>query len=142
MRRLFAVLALALVVLAGCTFGPQKEPLETAIPAALVASDLGIIEAEASTGTDGFSKYLSVYAVFDRDTVSAGDLVQVVKLSIENSDRDDIGLIRIGGLDGTANGDDFIDLGAVGLELGFPRNTVIPGAFAIPWEQAIALVDE
>lgn len=143
MRRLIAVLAFALTVglLTGCSFGP-REPLETAIPAALVASDLGIIEAEATTGMDGFSKYLSVYSTFDRDTITTDELIEIVRLTIENCDSNNISLLQIGGLDGTADGYEYIDLGAVGLELGFARGTSIPDAFTIPWEFAVELVNE
>lgn len=144
MKRLLSAIAVAFIVvlLAGCSFGPRKEPLETAIPAALVASDLGIIDAEASTGADGFSKYLSVYATFDRATVSSDDAIEIVRLSIENCDSDNIDVIHIGGLDGTADGNEFIDFGAVGVELGFQRSAVLPNEFTIPWEQAIELVGE
>jgi hypothetical protein len=143
MRRLFAVLAvLAIGLLAGCSLGPQKEALETAIPAALLASDLGITKAEASVGIDGFSKNLEVFAVFDRDTVSVDDLVQILKLSIDNADRDSFSRIIVGARDGTVDGHEYIDLGAIGQELGYPADNLVPERFSIGWDEAIDLVEQ
>jgi len=133
---------LATAVLAGCAVGPQREPLESAIPAALLASDLGITKAEASVDIDGLSSNLSVFAVFDRDTVTSDDLRTIVELSIENTDRDDLSRIHIGGRDGSVDGYEYIDLGAVGSELGFAADSTIPDRFSIAWDDAVALVGD
>lgn len=142
MRNRLAVAAALLLLLAGCSLEPPQEPLETAIPAALMASDLGVLDAEASVGIDGFARELSVYVTFDRSTVSTDDVVRIVELSIEHSDRDDFARLNIGGIDGTADGFALIDLGAVGADLGFSRDPVLPSTFVLRWEQALALVGD
>jgi hypothetical protein len=143
MRRRWSAAAviLAVALLAGCAISPQQEKLESAIPAALLASDLGITKAEASVGIDGLASTLVVFAVFDRDTVSPVELREIIALSIENCDRDNLDRIHVSGRDGTADADEYIDLGAVGQELGGTRDSVIPDRFTIAWDDAVALID-
>jgi hypothetical protein len=144
MRRLLSAVTvmLAAAMLAGCTPGPQREPLESAIPSALLASDLGITKAEASVDIDGLSSNLSVFAVFDRDTVSSDDLRTIVELAVENTDRDNLSRIHIGGRDGSVDGYEYIDLGPVGRELGFAADPVIPDRVSIAWDDAVALAGD
>jgi hypothetical protein len=142
LKRILAIAVTALMLLAGCSFEPRKEPLATAIPSALLASDLGILEAEASTGMDGFVKYLSVFVVLDHDTVSQDELVRIITISVENSDESNIEVLHIGARDGTVEGYEYIDVGSVGVRLGFERAATVPDIAKIGWESAVALADE
>lgn len=142
MKRILAIAAAALMLLAGCSLEPRKEPLETAIPAALVASDLGILDAEASTGMDGFVKYLSVFVVLDRDTLSEDELVKIITLSVENCDESNIDVVKIGARDGSVEGYEYIDVGSVGVRLGFERAAAVPDVAKIGWESAVALEED
>lgn len=79
-----AVLGLA-AALAGCAPSGGAH-YRTAIPAALRASDLGITEAWADQGLDGFTHYLSVGVTVDREKVTPKQLGSMFAVILENND--------------------------------------------------------
>jgi hypothetical protein len=135
-------IALLAVSLSACSIRmPGRESLETAIPAALVASDLGITAAEADKRTDGFAVNVSVYAEMDSDSVTADELRDMLRLVVENTDLSDVNTLDIMATVGPYSSDVVhVDLGAPAAELGFDDEG--DSDFEAPWEDVVALLDE
>ena len=82
-RRLAALALLAAVLLSGCVV--TGTPPDEAIPAALLDSDLEILEATADTLTSGSSVSIVVTVVVERDELSSDDLRELIALTVENT---------------------------------------------------------
>jgi hypothetical protein len=121
-----AILALTALVLSACSVrDPGAESLETAIPAALVASDLGITASEAGSRVDGFS-------------VNVRTMLQLVT---DNVDLSDVNTLSITASVGPVGSDtDYIDLGALGAELGFDDEC--DTRFSAPWDDVVDFLGE
>lgn len=89
--RLAAILAGAglIVALSGCGVIAKEfsdgEYAET-IPAALRESDLGVTEAFASKGLDGFTFYLAVGVDIDHETLSHDELGSILQIIVDGND--------------------------------------------------------
>jgi hypothetical protein len=147
--RLVAALALVSVALSGCSIRlPGTESLETAIPAALEASDLGITYAEASKEMSGASITVSVWSEFEADTLTADDLHTMLELAVDNANQTGLYKLEITALVGHYDPEvetDYIDLGTLAEELGFEPNTsstVEPHEFSAPWDDVEEYLDE
>ena len=137
-----ALVALGLSVvllLSGCS---TRESFETATPAALTASDLGITYAEADTRTSGFAVYMSIYVEFDHSTVSAKDLRQIIKICVENNTVGGLYGLTISAVDGPIDVEyKPIDLAAASEELGFPEHSSAPGDFYAKWDDVVDFIE-
>ena len=135
---------LAVVLLAGCSPQlPSTESFTTAIPAALLDGDLGVIDATATNGVSGLAVDLDVTVTFDRGTVTAEELARMLSIIVESnnlSNPDDLKIIASDG--STEDEHDRVDLGAVGVELGFERNDEFPEWFTGNWDDVVAFVDK
>jgi hypothetical protein len=142
MRLMAGVLALVTLALSGCSVRvPGQESFETAIPAALVASDLGIAAAEANKRVDGFAVNVSVSAEMDSDAVTADDLRGMLQLVVENTDLSDVNTLSIIATVGPYSSDvAYVDLGALGAELGFDDEG--DSSFTAPWDDVVAFIRE
>lgn len=142
--RLLAMVLAGAVLLAACSVRlPGRESLETAIPTALIASDLGVLDAEASIGTSGFAVNVWVGVTFDGKSISSGDLSDVIEIVMENIDLSNVQDLTIVGFDGTTDDEfDRIDLGALGAEMGFPATTRALTDFIADWDDVVEFVRE
>lgn len=129
-------------LLGGCSVRePGRESLETAIPAALLDSTLGITEAEANTSTDGLSVNVFTAATFDRASITADELREILRIVVDHTDVGDITRVRILGLNGSTAEYDTLDLGAVGEELGFEPSVSDPGDFVAEWDAVVEFLE-
>lgn len=143
MRRLLAGLLLAVsavVALSGCS--PAREPAEVAIPAALTSSTLGIDAAEASTSVDGFALELAVFATFDRDTISADDLSELLQIVYDNYGAKEPNRLEVGAIDGTVDDFTLIDLRQAADALGITPSKADEYSITIRWEELLAFLDK
>jgi hypothetical protein len=137
-----AILALTALVLSACSVrDPGAESLETAIPAALVASDLGITASEAGSRVDGFSVNVWASAELEADTLDAAGLRTMLQLVTDNVDLSDVNTLSITASVGPVGSDtDYIDLGALGAELGFDDEC--DTRFSAPWDDVVDFLGE
>ena len=97
-RNLAAVLLSAslLASLTGCSFiaGDLADDQVEEIPAALLASDIGIMEAGADKAVSGFTYYLSVTIYLDDDELTDSELGAILQIIVDENDlpTDDIEL--------------------------------------------------
>lgn len=114
----------AVVALAGCS-GPAAAPPDDVIPAALLASDIGIVSAYAGNFKDGFATNLHVGVEFDHEDVTSRDLAAVLQVIVDNADVDRYNFLtvvgRFGGDESTGT---LIDLVPLSEELGFESDGV------------------
>jgi hypothetical protein len=138
------VLALALTVaLAACsTRTPGQDSLETAIPAAFLASDLGVTAAQAGKSNDGLSTNVWVSAQFEADTAGADDLRTMLQLAVDNTDLSGVSRLSIVAAVGPFENRDYIDLGALGVELGFAAEESTTSGFNARWDDVVDFLDE
>jgi hypothetical protein len=138
---MIGILVCAALALAACA--PTGGRPSTTIPAAFLASDLGITAAEASTETSGFSLNLTASAEFGPDAgeVTADDLRTMLQLVVENTSLDTVNTLEIYASIGPFDGDNSIDLGALGVELGFDDDNTLSG-FSAPWDDVVDFLDE
>ena len=89
--------------LAGCSFiaGDLADDEVEEIPAALLASDIGITEAYAEKTVSGFTYYLSVGVNLDHDELTDSELASILQIIVDENDlpTDDIEL-GVEGVDG------------------------------------------
>jgi hypothetical protein len=131
----------ALIALGGCSIRePHRESLETAIPAALLASDLGITEATADNGVDGLAVTVTANITVNRSTITADELREILKIIVDNTNLTHVAKIEVGAYDGTAPPHTTIDLGAVGEELGFTRGRILKEYFHGDWDDVVELL--
>ena len=137
------IVALVLATLALSACAPQREPLDTAIPAAFLASDLGITAAEAGTSMDGFSLNVTASAEFDPDAAapSADDLRTMLRLVVENTPQNNVNTLEIYASVGPYEGGNAVDFGALGVELGFDDDNPLSG-FSAPWDDVVEFLDQ
>jgi hypothetical protein len=122
-RLLAGVLALAALGLSGCTIRmPFQESLETAIPAAFLASDLGITGSQAGKSMSGFGMTVWASAEFEDDSVTADDLRTMLRLAVENTNLSRVDTLEVLAAVGPHEDGAYIDLGPAGVELGFEDN--------------------
>jgi hypothetical protein len=141
-RILAGALAVATLCLAGCTIRmPFRESLETAIPAAFLAGDLGITGSQAGTSTSGFAMTVWASAEFENDTVTAEDLRTMLQLAVENTDLSRVTTLEISATVGPFQDSEYIDLGAVGVELGFEADDEL-GGFTAPYDEVVDFLEE
>lgn len=138
MRRggILAVAALSLL-LVGCGSPqlPFTESFRTAIPDALLESDLGIVEASADNGLSGLAVYLDVVVVFDRASVTSADLSEVIHIAVENNNLSNPYHLRVFGFDGTMEEPrDPLPLASLGEDLGFDAEGEGTGHFEADWD--------
>jgi hypothetical protein len=136
---------LAVLVLAGCTPQlPLRESYETAIPTALLASDLGITGATASTSKSGFAVYLSVQTDLDRDSMTADELAELLALVYEANNLSNPTGLRLSAWHESSAGDEQLDLAAIGGQLGFDVSATAPNplVFESDWDDVVAFVRE
>lgn len=139
--------ALAALLLTGCVAtGPQPED---AIPPALLASDLDILEAEAGKGNDGFSVNVSASFLVERDELSAEDLREVLRIVVDNTHISNINAISI-----IARSDEMeetegfehnvtLDLVPAAEELGLEnQNSGGTGSIQVDWDAVVAMLEE
>lgn len=140
--RTIAAAVLAATLLVGCSpQAPFTESFKKAIPAALLASDLGITEASADNDVDGLAVNLDVVAVFDRGSVSQDDLTELLGLVVKHNNLTHPHDLRIFGFDGTTpEPREYLALASVGDELGFAPETDSPGYFKADWADVVAFV--
>jgi hypothetical protein len=130
------------LALSGCSIRtPGTEPLDTAIPKAFLASDLPIADAQAGKGVDGLSVDVWASAEFETGTVTADQLSTMLRLAVENTHLSDVNTIEILASEGPYEDGDFIDLGPVGVELGFEDDIDRTG-FSADWDDVVAYLDE
>jgi hypothetical protein len=140
--RLIGALALTTMVLCACSVRePERESLESAIPAAFLASDLGISGAEAGTSVDGFAVSVWASAEFDTVSVTADDLREMLRLAVDNIDLSSVDTLQIIATVGPFQNDVSIDLGALGVELGFTDDSDLP-SFTADWDDIVAFLEE
>jgi hypothetical protein len=141
----FRALTLGVVLgllLSGCSVRiPFREDLETAIPAALLESDLGITNAEANNGVDGLAITISVTITVAKSSITPEELRQVLQVIVDNTNLTRVTYVKVGALDGTAPPHTHIDLGAVGEELGFAPSTILPPYFNADWDDVLAVIN-
>lgn len=102
--------AAALVALSGCVAtGPQ--PAES-IPPALLASDLGILEASADTATDGLSVNVKATVLVERDEISADDLREILRIVVDNTHITNITAVGI-----SARSDETEEVGGISVNV-------------------------
>lgn len=147
-RHPFALLlAAAALVLAGCVAtGPQPEE---AIPPALLASDLDILEAEAGIGRDGFSVNVATSFLVERDEISADDLREVLRIIVENTHITNVNAIGV-----VARGDEMeetegfshhvtLDLVTPAEELGLRNQTSgRTGSIQVDWDDVVTMLEK
>lgn len=142
-----AVAALvAVLALTGCfATGPQPED---AIPPALLASDLDILEASAGKGVDGFSVNVSASVLVERDEISADDLREILRIVVENTHITNINAIAI-----SARSDEteevngfttnvYIDLVPAAEELGLDDPDDGLGTIRADWDEVVTMLRE
>ena len=135
-----AAVALAATLSACSVRNPTQESLETAIPKALLAADLGITSAEADTSTDGFAVNINASMEFEADDVTAEDLRTVLKIVVDNANITKASNVKVtAAVDPFTNGV-YIDLGALGEELGF--STGGDETFSATWNDVVDFVNE
>ena len=146
MRRLVAmVVALACAVsVSACSIRNPSEPdFETAIPQALLASDLGIVTAEAGNGVDGAATYVSVYIGLKRDNVTSAELHQMLEIIVDNSNLapHNLRLIAVDESNPDVPGQarSYIDLAEPARELGFESSS--EEGFKSRWDAVVAYLD-
>jgi hypothetical protein len=141
-RGIIGALAIATLALTACSAGtPRREPLETAVPEALLASDLGIVTAEAGTETSGFAVSVFAAARFESDAVTADDLRTMMELVVANTDRSGIDSLTIVGTVGPPESETFLELGSLGVEMGFPEEDEL-ASFSADWDDVVAYLEE
>ncbi|WP_158231515.1 hypothetical protein [Microbacterium sediminis] len=155
MRRRVWLLPLAAAVacaVAACgpVAGYAPTHAETEVPAALEASDLEIVNAEASVELDGFSRYLAVVAQVERDTIEAGDLSELLTTIVDVTGKDaDLVSLTLGVEDMTsdmpvADPGRYVDLQTPATELGFDKDDIARGnkSIRIPWDDLVSFTEE
>lgn len=89
-RNLAAVLLSAslLASLTGCSFiaGDLADDQVEEIPAALLASDIGITEAGADKAVSGFTYYLAVGIYLDDDDLTDSELASILQIIVDEND--------------------------------------------------------
>lgn len=88
MRRTLAVVAVVagLVTATGCSQSPfADDSFEERIPAALLESDLGIVEASADKGVDGLTDHVWVIAEFDHPELTTEEVAEFVTLIAQHN---------------------------------------------------------
>jgi hypothetical protein len=141
-RTIVGSLVIVMLALSACSVRvPTRESLETAIPKAFLASDLGIVAAEAGIETSGFAVSVWAAAQLETDAVTAGDLRTLMELAVENTNLSDVDTLSIVATVGPPESETFIDLGAVGMELGFPDDDEL-ASFSADWDDVVAFLDE
>ena len=149
--RMIGMLAVATLALSACSIRmPWQESFETAIPNALLATDLGITEAEADTSTSGFAVNLSVGLNFETDDLVADDLHTMLELIVDNNNLSRVYGLKIFAVLGPDNPDvyadvDYIDLGSLGDELGFEKSDSEYGTaeeFSANWDDVVDYLNE
>ncbi|EYT57547.1 MULTISPECIES: hypothetical protein [Microbacterium] len=89
-RNLAAVLlgVTLMVSLTGCSFiaGDLADDQVEEIPAALLASDIGIREAGADKAVSGFTYYLSVTIYLDDDELTDSELGAILQIIVDEND--------------------------------------------------------
>jgi hypothetical protein len=146
MRRLLAItvaLTCAVTVSACSIRNPSEPDLESAIPQALLASDLGIVTAEAGNGVDGASTYVSVFIGVKRDKVTSAELHQILEIIVDNSNLGPYNL-RVNAIDETnpdlpGQARSYINLAEPARELGLESND--DEAFIARWDDVVAYLD-
>ena len=148
MSRIPVVVAALVAVLAltGCfATGPQPED---AIPPALLASDLDILEASAGKGVDGFSVNVSASVLVERDEISADDLREILRIVMENTHITNVNAITISARsDETEEVNGFtmnvhIDLVPAAEELGLDDPDDGLGSIRADWDEVVTMLRE
>lgn len=138
--------ALAVAALAGCVAtGPQPEE---AIPSALLASDLDILEASAGDSVDGFSVNVSASFLVERDEFTADELREVLRIVVENTHITNVNAVSIigqtdeletvAGFESNVN----LDLVPAAEELGLPDPDDGRGTIRVDWDSVVAMLEE
>lgn len=144
-RALVALAGGTALLLAGCVAaGPQPED---AIPPALLASDLGILEANAGDSVDGLS--VNVWASFlvERDEVSADDLREVLRIVVDNTHITNITSISISALGDEIDEQSIdeqnvrLDLVPAAEELGLTDPDDGLGSIRAGWDEVVAMLE-
>lgn len=90
MRRFaMAVIGLTLAFfLSGCSFvaGELADDEVPEIPAALLASNIGVTEASAAKTLSGFTHYLSVGVHLDHDELTDRELAEILQIIVDKND--------------------------------------------------------
>lgn len=137
----------ALLALTGCV--ATGAPPQESIPPALLDSDLGILEAQAGTETDGLSVGVWASFVVERDELSADELREVLRIVVANTSLTNVSEISI-----IAQSDEidpaspsgnnvYIALEPLAAQLGLePRNPDGRGPVDLLWDDVTALLKE
>ena len=141
-RTAIAVVAAAMLLLSACTIRQEsREDFETAIPAALTTSALGITHASAEKTTSGFAVGIWVGVTFDHSEVNPAELREILELVVSNTNLTNLHGLEIVGYDGTTDDEtDRIDLAPVGAELGFPETAAAPHDFSADWDDVVTFL--
>jgi len=127
--------AITLVLgLTACTSGGAH--YQEAIPKALRATQLGVTDAWADEGLDGFTKYLSVGVQLDEDEVTADDVRVILGAIAESNDlkADELHL-TVKNVDG-----DYADMPAIAAALGSPARPSADGYdLIVPMDEVASL---
>lgn len=147
--RMVGVLAFASLLLSACSLRYiGTESLETAIPTALEASDLGITESEVSKQMSGISITVSVWATFEDDTITAGDLRTMLQLIVDNANQSGLYRLEITALVGDYKPDGsttYVDLWSLREELGIEgsfSHAERSDEFTADWDDVVDYLDE
>lgn len=148
-RRLSTAVVAALVTLTlgGCVL--RGDPPDEAIPPALLASDLDILEAEAGKSLDGFSVSVWASVLVERDALSADDVREILRIVVENTHISNVDMISIIGLGDereTTNGYEhevYLDLQPAADALGLDnRYRGGNGLLDVDWDEAVRMLEE
>jgi len=149
--RMVGMLAVATLALSACSIRmPWQESFETAIPTALLATDMGITAAEADKSTSGFAVNLGVGLNFQADDLTTEDLHTMLELIVDNNNVSNINDLKVFAILGPDNTDvdadvNYIDLGSLGEELGFEKTDSefgTPEVFFANWDDVVDYLNE
>ena len=145
LRRLISALvamiigAMVVVGTAGCAVpNPFVANFEEAIPRALLAADIGVVEATAATTLDGFSTNMGVYIQFEDQDVNAQELEMVLAIMLDHANMSGLSDMRVVGWVGDQLEGTYINTAELGRELGFEDPDPEADSFDQRWGDVLA----
>ncbi|MFJ6533835.1 hypothetical protein [Microbacterium sp. NPDC091662] len=108
--------------LAGCSFiaGDLADDQVEEIPAALLASDIGITKAGADKAVSGFTYYLAVNVYLDDDELTDSELASILQIIVDENDLP-IDELKLG----------VVDVNDEDLDLDSMMERLVPGVVAV-----------
>ena len=108
--------------LAGCSFiaGDLADDQVEEIPAALLASDIGIAKAGADKAVSGFTYYLAVNVYLDDDELTDSELASILQIIVDENDLP-IDELKLG----------VVDVNDEDIDLDSMMERLVPGVVAV-----------